>query len=208
MSVNIGSDNSTDELRIDSISKAARQTGYRTNGTVTPEYSVRDHYRASVTTNLVASAGTSPFFAIQGSASRVVRIIAIHYNGMTLTATAYQTILCQKRSTAISGGTATILTQVANDSLSPAGTLSVCNVYTAAPTAGTLVGTIDSQRFLAADTTPTTLIAEDNRFDFYQDHEDGIVLRGTSEGLTLSFATAPASAVTMALSVLWSESDV
>lgn len=208
MSVNIGSDNSTDELRIDSISKAARQTGYKTDGTVATAYAVRDYYRASISTNLVAAASTSPFFAIQGSSSKVVRIIAIHYNGMTLTATAYQTILCQKRSTAISGGTATILTQVANDSLSPAGTLSVCNVYTAAPTAGTLVGTIDSQRFLAADTTPTTLIAEDNKFDFYQDHEDGIVLRGTSEGITLSFATAPASAVTMALSVLWSESDV
>jgi uncharacterized membrane protein len=63
MSVNIGSDNSTDELRIDSISKAARQTGYKTDGTVATAYAVRDYYRASISTNLVAAASTSPFFA-------------------------------------------------------------------------------------------------------------------------------------------------
>jgi hypothetical protein len=208
MGLVIKSTGSTTELIVDPNSNAMRQTGYKADGTVVAAYATRDYYRASVAVNLVAAAGTAPFFAIQGSSSKIVRIIAIHYNGMTLTATAYQTIVCQRRSTAVNGGTATALVQVPNDSSSPAGTLSICNVYTVAPTAGTLVGTIDTQRFLAADTTPTTLIAEDNEFNFYQDHEDGIILRGVTEGITLSFASAPATAVTMAVSVLWSESDI
>jgi len=109
--------------------------------------------------------------------------------------------------TATTGGTATALVQVPNDSTHPAGTLSLLNVYTVAPTAGTLVGTIGSSRFLAADTTPTTLMTEDHEILFYKDHEDGLVLRGITEGVTISFASAPATAVTMALEIVWTEAD-
>ena len=126
---------------------------------------------------------------------------------MTLTTVAYQTTIVQKRSTATTGGTATALVQVPNDSTHPAGTLSLLNVYTVAPTAGTLVGTIGSSRFLAANTTPTTLMTEDHEILFYKDHEDGLVLRGITEGVTISFASAPATAVTMALEIVWTEAD-
>jgi hypothetical protein len=124
---------------------------------------------------------------------------------MTLSAAAYQTVIAQRRSTAVTGGTATTLVQTPNDSIHPAGTLSLCNVYTVAPTAGTLVGTVSSQRFLAGDTTPVTLTEGFEEILFYKDHEDGMVLRGITEGITLSFATAPATAVTMALEVIWTE---
>jgi hypothetical protein len=208
MGLTIKSDNSTDELRVDATSKAARVTGYRIDGTVIPDYATRNYYRASCAVNLVAAASTSPFFAIQGSASKVIRIISINFSGLTLTATAYQTIICSLRSTSINGGTSTALVQVPNDSTHPAGTLSICNVYTAAPTAGTLVGTIDSKRVLCTDPTSTALMSEEREFLFSKNNEDGVILRGITQGITLSFAVAPATAVTMAVSVLWSESDI
>ena len=193
---------------IDTISQAGRFTGYRTDGSVVPEFAVRKYYRASVAASFVAPAGTAPFFAMQGSSNRVVRIIGIKVNGMTITVSAYASIFMQKRSTAITGGTSTDLIQVPNDSADAAGTLNLCKVYTVAPTPGSLVGSVDSKRFLVADTTPTDLPAPDIEFKFDTDHEDGIILRGVSEGITLSFSTAPATGVTMDVSVVWSESDI
>src|SRR3990167_4185570 len=105
----IRSSATTDELIIDTTSKAARVTLYRTDGTIVPAFDIRNYYRASVAASFVAPAGTTPFFAIQGSSSKIVRIIAIKYNGMTLTTTAYQTIISQKRSSTTTGGTATAL---------------------------------------------------------------------------------------------------
>ena len=192
-------------LTVDQTAKAARVTTYRTDGSVLPECRSRNYYRACSATTFTAAASTSPFFAIQGSASKTIRIIAIRLTGFTLTASAYQTVIAQKRSTAINGGTSIALVQVPNDSSSPAGTASLINVYTAAPTAGTLIGTISTSRFLAADTTPTALMTEDHELSFYKDHEDGVVLTGVAEGLTISFAIAPATAVSMCIEICWSE---
>lgn len=201
----IKSANSEDQLIIDPISKAARITGYKPDGSLATGFAIRNHYRAATTAVFAAAAGTSPFFAIQGSSTKTIRIISIKITGPTLTAAAYLNVICQRRSTVTTGGTATALILVPNDSIHPSGTLSLCNIYTAAPTAGTLIGTVGSIRFLAADTTPVTLVAGLDEFLFYKDHEDGMVLRGINEGVTLSFSSAPGSVVTMNLEVVWTE---
>lgn len=184
---------------------AARFTGYRSDGSLVPDYAVRHYYRASTAAVLVAPASTAPFFAIQGSATKTVRIVSIHVSGCTLTAAAYLNMICQRVSTATTGGTATALTMVPDDTNSAAGTLSLLNVYTAAPTAGTLVGTVGSIRFTAEDTSPVTEAQGLEEFLFYRYAEDGMVLRGVNQGLTLSFSAAPASEVTMAIEVVWTE---
>jgi hypothetical protein len=126
----------------------------------------------------------------------------------TLTAVAYHNVCVEKWSTAPTGGTATALVKVPLDSLSAASTANLCQIYTAAPTEGTLVGTIGAQRFLAVATTanaagtpPYPLI-----WDFRNVGESsGVYLRGTAQCISLAFCTAPASAVTVSVEVEWTE---
>jgi len=193
------------EMTVDLVSSAARITGYKPDGIILPAYAVRNHYRAVTAVVFAAPAGTTPFFALQGSSSKTVRIISIQVSGATLTAAAYINLICQRTSTAITGGTATVLVKTPNDTTHPTSTVSLCNVYTGAPTAGTLIGTIGATRFLAGDTAPVTLVGEIGEIFFYKNHEDGLVLRGIEQGVTLSFSAAPASAVTMALECIWTE---
>ena len=160
-------------------------------------------YIASTSGNLVAAAGTSPFFAMQGSATKVIKITKLTVDAPTLTLVEYLTVVARKTSTAVSGGTATALTAVPLDSSHSASTASIVNVYTAAPTAGSAVGVISSERLLgqAAVAAAAGLPSDDITIKV----GDGVILRGIAEGLSLSFASAPASAVTLTLEVEWTE---
>ena len=168
-----------------------------------------DVYRASTAPTVVAPADPDvPFFLIEGSSTKVVKVHKIVVSGMSLTAVAYLPIICRKYSTASSGGTATALTAVPIDSKSPTSTANILKVFTVAPTAGTSVGVIDSRRALAQATTAAAAgIPNIIEFDFKgQDGDDwGPSLRGTGQGLGLEFGIDPASAVTMSVSVVWSE---
>lgn len=194
----------TDELTIDPTSKALRDTIYDTRGT---NRGVKATYRAASVGTFVAAAGTSPFFAIQGSGTKMVRIQRIVISGMNLTAVAYLKLILQKVSSATSGGTKTDLVQTPLESGDAAATLSLCGVYTAAPTAGTLVGTLASRLHLAQSTTAAAAgIPEEIVFDFRTIGEAAsILLAGVTQGITLSFQTAPATAVTLAIEVEWTE---
>ena len=160
-------------------------------------------YIASTSGTLVAAAGTSPFFAIQGSANKVVKVTKINVDAPTLTLIEYLNVVARKTSTAVSGGTATALTAVPLDSSHSASTASLVNVYTAAPTPGTAVGVISSERALgqAAVAAAAGLPVDDMVIKV----GDGVILRGIAEGLSLSFAAAPASAVTLTIEVEWEE---
>ena len=196
----IKSGDSTTELTVDTTSKSARVTLYNTDGTTSAPYT---SYRAATAADLVAAAGVSPFFAIQGSATKTIRVRKIIVTNPTLTATAVNSIVCKKTSTAITGGTATALVQVPLDSTSAAGTASLLNVYTVAPTAGTLVGVVDNKRLILGDTAPVAGASPlEVVFDF---GDKGLVLRGVAEGLSLNFIAAPATSVTMNLMILYSE---
>lgn len=191
---------SSDQLTIDPTSKAARVTLYDEDGN---NLSPRDTYRASTAAVFAAAAGTAPFFALYGSATKTIKIKRIVISGVTLTAVAYLNINIGKYSTAITGGTATALTQTPLDSNSPAATPSLVNVYTAAPTAGTKVGDVSTRRHLGQATTAAAAgIPEEIIFDF---NDFPVVLRGTTQGIAAYFTGAPASAVSMALTVVWSE---
>jgi hypothetical protein len=170
--------------------------------------SVKPTYRAATAAALVAAAGTAPFFAIQGSSTKTIKVQRIEISGLTLTAVAYLNINAAKYSTAVSAGTATALTKVPDDSLAPAATANLVNVYTAAPTAGTKVGDIDSKRIMGQSTTAAAagipdIVTFDYRSVAFGMHPP--VLRGTAEGFALYFNSAPATAVTMSLWVEWTE---
>lgn len=164
-------------------------------------------FRAATTASFAAAASTAPFFIIEGSASKLLEVQRIVMSGFTLTAVEYLTLTARKYSTAISAGTATALVQTPAYTGTAAATANVVNVYTAAPTAGTLVGTIDTARVLGQATTaaagglPVTVT-----FDFRTvGGNTGIYLLGTGQGLGVGFAAAPATAVTLALMVEYTE---
>lgn len=195
---------STDQLTVDVTSKAARETPYDSRGN---NRGLKATYRAATANAVVAAAGTGLFFLIEGSSTKTIRLQRLGVSGETLTAVAYANIQLQKYSTAASGGTATTLTQVPVDSGSAAGTAGSCKVYTAAPTAGSLVGPLGEKRLLMQSTTAAAAgIPNLVEWDFRNGGEsEGPVLRGTTQGIALNFGGAPASAVTLSVEVEWTE---
>lgn len=194
----------TDQVSVHPIAKALRVIPYGHDGA---NRGTKATYRAA-TASVVAAASTQPFFIIEGSATKTIIVQRIIVSGATLTAVAYLGYEARKYSTAITGGTAVTLTQVPVDSTSAAGTANRCSVYTAAPTAGTLVGVVSAKRTLGQATTAAASgIPDVIEFDFRTlgSENTGIYLRGTSQGLGLAFQAAPATAVTLSIIVEWTE---
>ena len=167
-------------------------------------------YRAATLNTVVAAAGSAMFFVISGSASVTRRVRKIRVTGDTLTTLAVGSIVAEKWSTtAPSGGTATTLTRVPLDSAFPAAaTDGLVQVYTAAPTEGTLVGTIACRRHVWKSSTVVDAPFSDIEFDFDNKGDDGrlgIPLHGVLQALSLAFGADPASALTLAVEVEWTE---
>ena len=167
-------------------------------------------YRAATLNTVIAPVGTTAFFVISGSASVTRRVRKIRVSGHTLTTLAVGSVVVSKRSTAQAGGTTTALTRTPVDSVFPAAqTDGLVLVYTAVPTDGTLVGTLACRRVIWKSAT----VAEgapfpDVEFDFDNKADDGrvgIPLHGVAQSITLSFGADPASAITLAVEVEWTE---
>ena len=196
---------STDQLSVDATSKAARVTLYNTDGVAEGEKAT---YRAATPTTVVTAVSAAMFFVIAGSGTKTIRVRRIRISGETLTAVIAQSVVVEKWSTAPTAGTAVTLTQVPLDSTDPAATASLCQVYTAAPTEGTLVGTVATHRHLQKPTTAADAgpAYTDVEFVFGNQSETRpVVLRGTAQALSLAFAAAPATAVTLSVEVEWTE---
>ncbi len=195
----------TDQLTIDPTSKAARVTLYNDDGTYNGEKAT---YRASTLIPFVPAVTINiPWFLIEGSASKKVTVKRIAVSGATLTAVAYLAVNVVKFSTAASGGTAISAPMVPMDSNKPAATAAFVKYYTAAPTAGNTVGSIATSRTLFQSTTAVgTSIPRDFVFDFGDMPETGgVVLRGVAQGLGLVWPVVPASTVTIAVDIEWTE---
>lgn len=162
-------------------------------------------YRAATTANVVAAAGADIFFTLTGGSKDII-VRKLTLSGPTLAAVAYNSFVVEKFSTAATGGTATALTKTPLDATFAASTATLCQVYTAAPTEGTLVGTVDCKRVLLQATTAAAGgIPDIVEFDFTSIDGGGIVLRGSAQGIGCAFGAAPATAVTLGLSVEWQE---
>ena len=191
---------STDQLTVDATSKAARYTKYDTRGN---NLSLKTSYSACTATKFIAVAGTTVFAQIYGSASKTIRVHRIIVGGSIATAAINADLIINKRTAVGSGGTATTLTQVAKDSQNAAGTATVVKVFTAAPTAGTGGGVIATQTMYMGI---TPAIGQNVIFDWSQESmNEAPVLRGTGEGLELSFGTTAGNAATLCVAFEWSE---
>jgi hypothetical protein len=136
------------------------------------------------------AATATDVIVLQGSATKLVRIRRIYLGGFA-TAAGSVTFSLIRRSTAGSGGTSTAPTPVKLATSSPAASAAV-RLFTANPTVGTAVATIQSGRInmgvAAAIGAPVLL-------DFYE--TSGIILSGTSDylALTLNGSTIPTAGV-------------
>ena len=205
MAVKILGTTSGVEAEVDTTSKALRVTPYNSDGSYAGE---KYTYRAATLIPFVAAVTINvPWFLIEGSASKTIIVKRIAVSGATLTAVAYLAVNVAKYSTAASGGTATSAPMVPMDSNFPAATAAFVKYYTAVPTAGTLIGSIATSRTLFQSTTAAAAgLPRDYVFDFGDMPETkGIVLRGTTQGLGLIWPVAPATTVTLAVDIEWTE---
>jgi len=104
----------------------------------------KNTYRASVL-NLVVANNPTDIFTIIGSATKKVCVTKFAISG-TKQQDDIIDLVVLKRSTANTGGTSTVMTNVPNDSTNPAAT-AVVRAYTANPTLGTLVGNVTTEKF-------------------------------------------------------------
>ncbi len=162
-------------------------------------------YRAAGT--VVAPAALTPFLVISSALRRVVRVTKIIISGPTLTTAAFQRLSVVKYSTLATGGTPVNVTKVPIDSLSVP-SLAVIKHYTAAPTAGTPVGTLSERTVLAQSSTVVASAALDQgEFNFTggEINTEFPTLRGAAEQIGVLFSVAPASAVTLSYTIEYTE---
>jgi hypothetical protein len=191
---------STDNLTIGVTNKAAYTEKRDARGNAT---SMKRSYAACTAVKFAAAAGTTVFAQIFGSASTTIRVHRIIVGGSIATAAINADLIINKRSAVGSGGTATTLTQVPKDSGSAAGTATVVKVFTAAPTAGTGGGVIATQTMFMGI---TPAIGQNTIFDWSMESmNEAPVLRGTVEGLELSFGTTAGNIATLCVSFEWTE---
>lgn len=205
MSIELVSGATSDVLTIDPLSKAARVSLYDLDG----QYSGKKAtYRAATIIPFVPAVTINiPFFLIEGSASKTITVTKMSVSGMSLTAVAYLTINATKFSTAAAGGTATSAPMVPLDSNFAAATAAFVKYYTAVPTPGTIVGAIASKRALFQATTAAAAgLPPMWEWVFGEiPITRGVVLRGTTQGLGLTFPVAPATTITLAADIEWTE---
>jgi hypothetical protein len=164
----------------------------------------RNTYKVSG--NISPAANALAFLAVTGIAGKVIRITKIKLSGLTLTAVQYLRVICDKNSTAFTGGTPTNPAKVPLDSGAPAST-AVIQSFASAPGAGAIVGplaekTVIGQATAAAAAAPPAEVV----FDF--NDRDGItpaVIRGALESVSVRFGVAPATAVTLSYEIEYTE---
>ena len=164
-------------------------------------------YRAATAATFDAAAGAAMFFVITGSATRKLYVHKVRVSGLDLTTLASISVVCEKRSTAPSGGTAVALTAVPLETGFPTAAPTLIQVYTAAPTEGTLVGTLGMRMVLAKSATIVDGAPLSDVEFVFGDSDDTypVMLSGAAEGLNLAFAASPATPVTCAVEVEWTE---
>ena len=150
----------------------------------------------------VPAATATDVFLISGSATKVIRIHKINVSGTTTSGSPIKcTINLIKRSTANTGGTSVVSTNVPHDT-SNAAASAVARSYTVNPTVGTQVGIVRSvtNSFQAAGLTVGSI-----DFDFNNDGGQPVILRGVAENLAVNLNSTTITGGVISVSVEWSE---
>lgn len=191
------------KLTIDSTSKAARVTLYDARGNLMGQKAT---YAASTSVKTAVAVGTTPIFALFGSATKTIRVQRLLIAATVGTTAVYGDLIIFLRTASITGGTKTDLTQVATDQNNAAPTANICGIYTAAPTAGTGGGPIASLLQYCPVTGTPALGPGIFDFDWRERWEtEAPVLRGVAQGIEAAFGTTTTNAPTITATVWWTE---
>lgn len=159
-------------------------------------------YSASANFTVAALLATD-IFTILGSGTKTIQVRRITVSGIN-TANTNALINIIKRSTADSGGTSTVLTNVPQDSNNAAATATVRS-YTVNPTLGTAVGTVDSQ-YIFFPALASSNVSNVREFDYGVFRDQAIYLRGTSEQLVVNAGGVTLGGTTLvSIKVEWTE---
>lgn len=152
-----------------------------------------------------AGAAATDVFTITGVAGKVLRLLHASQTG-TQTTTSVATVDLIRRSTPNSGGSSTVVTAVPTDSQFPAAAATV-RAYTANPTAGTLVGLIQTDKAAITDTSGVRVL---NPSQFLSYENDIIPIAIIREGEVVAINLAGQTLVGNSLSChfRWQELDV
>jgi hypothetical protein len=154
-------------------------------------------YSAAFAFPAVASA--NDILSIYGSSSKTVQLLRIEFSGL-FSSSAAEYVSIYKRSSSTSGGSPSTLTAVSHDSTDPTATATV-NAYASNPTPGTLVGVLSTLVYEGGIVPPASPLI----FDFALGGQKSVVLRGASQGVTLSLDSGNGSGTTIYGRIIWRE---
>jgi hypothetical protein len=156
---------------------------------------------SAVATGLATLGSAGVLLTLTGSASKTIRITRIEMSGIATSATTLEFVL-NKYSTAATGGTAgTAPTIVAHDSTDAAATAAAA-IYTAAPTAGTLVGAVRAAKVNLGTSAAAGQMQAWNFGD--RPGARSLVLRGAAQQIGIT-TSAAASGSSVDIAVEWVE---
>jgi hypothetical protein len=159
-------------------------------------------YRCAFTALNVGTGATTVLAQITGSATKVVKVTKVAVSGTEATAAAYHNIQLVKSSTAISGGTPSAGTNIPLDSGFGAATVTTQG-FTAAPTAGTPVGTIAAKKIFLPITGTAANGVGLAEWDL---SKYPVVLHGVAQSLDIkSNSETPANAPLLDIEIEWTE---
>lgn len=171
------------------------QTGMTASGIAT--------YSGS-TAAFLPPATPTDMWVMEGSATKVVRILRIELSG-TQTTLGINRFNLIRHSTANAGGTSAAMTLTKLDTLSATAT-ATAKSYTANPTPGTSAGNVSSVLVLTPD--PAAAFNPVYVWDFTGINHQPIVLRGVAQGVAINFGGAALPAgLSLSVNVLFTESD-
>ncbi len=156
-------------------------------------------YSASSAFTVAASA--SDVFTISGSATTTIKIYRISLY-LTATAGSNATVFLIRRSSLNTGGTSTLLTNVALDTNNVAST-AVVRSYTANPTLGTSVGNLIATGIYVSG--GGTIGSNPFFWSFEQNDSQPIVLRGTSQLIAINLNAVTFAGNVARAHVFWTE---
>lgn len=156
----------------------------------------------SAATSPTAASGTTDICTLTGSGTKTIRVTHVQISGVA-TATTVVGVLLNKYSTALTGGTPASATIVPYDSANAAGT-ALAQSWSANPTGGgSLVGTMHRGQFIATGTGLVTPL--EYSVDFGARNQQTVVLRGTSQVLSVNLGGITIAGLILRCTFEWTE---
>lgn len=156
---------------------------------------------------MVAATNATAFVTLSaGVAGRVLRLSSIRINGVSLTAAAVVRIGLRKYSTLGTGGTLTnpaIAQQVTSAEASTA----VIRAYTVAPSGGLATPVSIREYTVSAAATAATVASSEIFENLETNRTEAPTVIGATECLGIAFLASPATAVTMSITLEWTEDN-